>query len=140
MPLGCFSWFVDCRNRSFSFLLMQKSFFKVYDLTNYGYTWCYQWNGCTEQMRWSISILVHLFMALRFLMGCAAAGEDIQAEKSSVGSGKTQALLYLPIYFWGWDHQSEIMYVLPLVGANTWLSWFLNKRQHYHNISSFVKR
>lgn len=44
------------------------------------------------------TILVHLFMALRFLMGCAAAGEEIQAEKSSVGSGKTQAFLYLPIY------------------------------------------
>lgn len=38
-------------------------------------------------------ILVHHFMALRFLMGCAAVGDDIQAEKGSVGFGKTQAFI-----------------------------------------------
>lgn len=41
-------------------------------------------------------ILVHHFMALRFLMGCAAVGDDIQAEKGSVGSGETQAF----VCFW----------------------------------------
>lgn len=38
-------------------------------------------------------ILVHHFMALVFLMGCAAVGDGSQAEKGSVGSGKTQTFL-----------------------------------------------
>ena len=53
-------------------------------------------------------------------------------KKGTLWSGKTQILLLLmSIYTWDWDHQIQLMYVLPIGETNTHLFSFLHKRQHY---------